>query len=193
MKRNFVSCESIESVGEGATNLTHGAGHGERVGGSSLGRLNANSRFRFRRLSATRRVASFFFKGSLVLHTLYFIDTALSTVATDSGSILGLGASHASPGISIERTAIVVVRTPYIWSYVSVLLYRWDFGLGNRTQSFGHTPRRVPSLLDLQFKVGSEPPGARKHLEKLHWCWPGFQPGPKWRRKYKIWKSLFSH
>ena len=38
-------------------------------------------------------------------------------LSTGSGSILGCGATRASPGISIERTAIVVVRTPYIWSY----------------------------------------------------------------------------
>ena len=31
MKRNFVSCETIESVDEGATNITHGAGHGRSV------------------------------------------------------------------------------------------------------------------------------------------------------------------
>ena len=44
-------------------------------------------------------------------------------LSTGSGSILGAGASSASFEISITRTAIVVVRTPYIWSYVSVLLY----------------------------------------------------------------------
>ena len=47
-----------------------------------------------------------------------------------TGSILGAGPSRASPGISLGRT--VVVRTFYI--YVSVLLYRRDFGAGNQTQ-----------------------------------------------------------
>ena len=71
-------------------------------------------------------------------------------LSTGSGSILG-------PGISIGRTAIVVVRTPYIWSYVSVLPYRWDFGLGNRTRDmlppvFWSPPQGAgPFFLDLQF------------------------------------------
>ena len=36
-----------------------------------------------------------------------------------------------------------------------------------------------PFLLNLQFSVGSEPPGARKTftLEKIHCCFPGSNPG----------------
>ena len=80
-----------------------------------------------------RRVASFFWKV-LSFYTHYIIGTALSTVVNRSGLLLGAGASGASPGISIGQTATVVVRTPYISSYVSALPYRWDFGLGNRTR-----------------------------------------------------------
>ena len=64
-----------------------------------------------------RRIASFF-KGSPLSVPPH------KPLSTGSGSILGAGASRASPGISIGRTAIVVVCTPYIWSCVSVLLYR---------------------------------------------------------------------
>ena len=53
--------------------------------------------------------------------------------STGSGLILGAGASRASPGISIERTAIVVVRAFISGATLSVLLYHWDFILGNRT------------------------------------------------------------
>ena len=55
-------------------------------------------------------------------------------LSTGSGCILGARASRAWPEIGIGRTAIVVVRMPYIWSCARVLLYRWDFGLGNRTR-----------------------------------------------------------
>ena len=54
-------------------------------------------------------------------------------LSTGSASILGAGATRASPGISIVQTAIVV-HTPFIWSYINVLLYRWDFSLENRTR-----------------------------------------------------------
>ena len=77
-------------------------------------------------------------------------------LSTGSGSIPGAGASRTLPRISIGRTAIVVVHTLYIWSYVSVLLYRWDFGLGNRTRDMlpvfwsSHQGAGL-FLLDLQF------------------------------------------
>ena len=45
----------------------------------------------------------------------------LCVVSNGSGSILRAGADRASPDISIGQTAIVVVRTSYIWSYISVL------------------------------------------------------------------------
>ena len=75
---------------------------------------------------------------------------------TGSRLIVGAGAIRASPGISIGRTAIVVVRTPYISSYVSVLLHRWDFSLGNGTRGmlpvFWSLHRGAGLLLlDLQF------------------------------------------
>ena len=103
-------------------------------------------------------------------------------LSTGSGSILGAGASRASPGISIGRTAIVVVRTPYIWSYVSVLLYRRDFGLGNRpetcSQTFGHcTEALVLSFWTYSFRWGPNHQESEKHLEKIHWCWPDSNPG----------------
>ena len=71
-----------------------------------------------------RRVASFF--GKVIS---FYIHYTLSVppyqpLSTGSGSIIGAGASRASPRISIGRTAIVMVRTPYIRTYVSVLRYR---------------------------------------------------------------------
>ena len=76
-----------------------------------------------------------FLKGYLLSHTLYSVSNSFQPLATGSGSVLGAGASRASPGISIEQTATVVARTPYIWGYVSVLLYLWDFSPdGNRTR-----------------------------------------------------------
>ena len=54
---------------------------------------------------------------------------------TGPGSIFGTEAIRASPGIRIGRTAIVVVCMSYIWSYVSFLLYRRDFGPGRRTRN----------------------------------------------------------
>ena len=97
-------------------------------------------------------------------------------LSTGSGSILGAGASRASSGISIGRTAIVVVCTPYIWSYVSVLPYRWGFGLGNRTRGM------LPSLLVTtprrwSFPFGSESPGARKTLRKNPLVLARIEPG----------------
>ena len=40
------------------------------------------------------------------------------------------------------------------------------------------TPRRWPFFLDLQFQVGSEPPGARKTLRKNPLVLAGIEPGP---------------
>ena len=91
-----------------------------------------------------------FFWKVLSFYTHYTLSVPpYQPLSTGSGSILGAGASRASPGISIGRTAIVVVRTPYIWSYVSVLPYRWGFGLGNWTRGMlpsllVTTPRRWP-------------------------------------------------
>ena len=96
-----------------------------------------------------RRVASFFVKV-LSFYTHYTLSVPpCQPLSTGSGSILGAGASRASPGISIGRTANVVVRTPYIWSYVSVVLYRRDFGLGIEPETCSPrllvtTPRRWP-------------------------------------------------
>ena len=71
-----------------------------------------------------RRVAIFFLKV-ISFYTHYTLSVPpYQPLSTGSDSILGAGASRASAGISIGRTAIVVVRTPYIWSYVSVLPYR---------------------------------------------------------------------
>ena len=101
--------------------------------------------------------------------------------------MLGTGASRALPGISIGWTAIVVVRTPYeyIWSYVSVLLYRWDFGLGNRTRDMlpvFWSPHQGagPFLLDLQFQVAPKPPGARKTLRKNPLVLTGIRTQAAW-------------
>ena len=104
---------------------------------------------------------------------------------------ISMGASHVSPGISIGRTAIVVVRTPYIWSYVSVLLYQWDFGLGNLTRDmfpiFWSPNQGAGSLLlDIQFKVGSEPPGARKTLRKNPLVLDGIRTRAAW---LAVWHS----
>ena len=75
-----------------------------------------------------------FSKGFLLLYTILLSVPPYQPLSTRSGSILGAGASLASPGISIGWTTVVVVRMPYIWSYVSVLPYWWDFGSENRTR-----------------------------------------------------------
>ena len=139
------------------------------------------------------RVESLFERFS-PFNTLYFIGNALyQPLSTSSGLILGAGANRASPGISIGRTAIVVVRTPYIWSYVSVLPYRWDFGPGNRTRDIlpvFWSPHQGagPCLLDLhQFKwvpnidlyihwiANSYPPSTEQMslVERRHRRYPG--------------------
>ena len=75
------------------------------------------------------------------------------SLSTGSGSILGAEASRTSLGISIGiRIGIVVIRSPY----VRVMLYRWDFGLGNRTRDklpVFWSPYQGADffLLDLQF------------------------------------------
>ena len=75
----------------------------------------------------SRRVASFFEKFSPFTHTLLQRYRPYQSVPVRFS-----GPELESPGISIRRTAIV--RTSYIWSYVSVLHYRLDFGLGNQTR-----------------------------------------------------------
>ena len=65
-----------------------------------------------------------------------------------TGSILGSGASRASPGIIIGRTAIVVIRTAYMWSYFSVLdlpvrLRSRESNLRHRLKSFSHHPKTL--------------------------------------------------
>ena len=74
-------------------------------------------------LLTPRRVASFFKRFSSFTHYTLSVPP-YQLLSTDSGSILGAEASRASSKINIGRTAIVVDRTPYIWSYVSVLPYR---------------------------------------------------------------------
>ena len=98
-----------------------------------------------------------FFWKVLSFYTHYHLSVPpYQQLSTGSGSILGAGASRAPPGISIGRIPIVVVRMPYIWSYVSVLPYRLDFGLGNWTRDMlpvFWSPHQGagPFLLDLQF------------------------------------------
>ena len=69
-----------------------------------------------------RGVASFFERFSPFTHTILYryhiINRCQPVPVRFSGPEL------VAPGISIGRTATVVVRTPYIWSYVSVLPYR---------------------------------------------------------------------
>ena len=104
-----------------------------------------------------RRVASFFFLKVLSFYTHCTLSVPpYQAFSTSSNSILEAGASRASPEISIGRTAIVVVRTPYIWNYIRVLLYRWDFSLGNRTRDmlpvfWSSHQGAGPFLLNLQF------------------------------------------
>ena len=122
-----------------------------------------------------------FFWKVLSFYTHYTLSVPpYQSLAADSGSILEAGANRASPGISIGRIAIVVVSTPYIWSYVTVLPYRWDFGLGNRTRDMLPsflitTPRRWPLTYSFRWVPNHQNP--EKHLEKIHWCWPGSNPG----------------
>ena len=119
----------------------------------------------------SRKSCKFFFLKVCSFYTHYTLSVPPDQpLATGSGSTLEAGASCAPSGISIGRRDIVVVCKPYIRSYVSALLYRWDFGLGNRTRDM------LPIFWE-QFSVGSEPPGVRKTLRKIHWCWPGFELG----------------
>ena len=124
-----------------------------------------------------------FFWKVLSFYTHYTVSVPpYQPLSTGSGSILGAGASRASPGISSARTAIVVVRTPYIRSYVSVLPYRWDFGLGNRTRDMPpvfchHTRALALSFWTYSFRWVPNHQEPEKHLEKIHWCWPGSNPG----------------
>ena len=130
-----------------------------------------------------RRIASFFLKV-LYFYTHYTLSVSpYQPFSTGCGSILEAGASHVSPGISIGRIAIVVVRKLYTWSYISVLLYRWDFGLGNRIRNMLPVfwlPHQGAGrfILGLQFYVGPNHQEPEKHLEKIHWCWPGLESGP---------------
>ena len=93
-------------------------------------------------------------------------------LSTGSGSFLGARASRASPGISIVRTAIVVVRTPYTWSYVSVLLYQWDFGLGNRNRDM------LPDLGGFRT--------TRSQKNSWNQCWAGIRTRVAW---LTVWDS----
>ena len=101
-----------------------------------------------------RRVANFFWKV-FSFYTHYTLPVPpYQPLSTGSGSILGVGASRASLGINIGQTAIVVVRTLYIWSYVSVRLYGWDFGLGSQTRDMipvFWSPHNGAGLLNLKF------------------------------------------
>ena len=130
-----------------------------------------------------RRVASFFERFSPFTHTIRYRYRLINRCQPVPVRFSGPELFAPQPAISIRRTAIVVVRTPYIWSYISVLLYRWDFGLGNGTRDMlpvFWSPHQGAGTFfwDLQFQVGSEPPGARKTLRKIHWSWPRFEPGP---------------
>ena len=133
-----------------------------------------------------------FFWKVFSFYTLYTLSVPPHRpLSTGSSSILGARASRASPGFSIGRTDILVVRTPYIWSLVSVLLYRWNFGLGNRTRDMLQvfwSPHQGagPFLLDLQFSMGSEPPGARKTLRKTSLVLAGIRTRAAW---LAVWHS----
>ena len=81
-----------------------------------------------------RRAASFFDKFSHFTHT-----TLLSVPPVSTGSILGTGASRASPGISVGWTAIVAVRTPYIWCLALPVRLRFrESNPRHAPKSFGH-------------------------------------------------------
>ena len=100
-------------------------------------------------LLTLRRAASFFERFSSFTHTTLLLVPPLST---GSGSILEAGASSASPGISIGRRAIVVVRTPYIWSYVSVLPYRWKWFSEKLWEWFSENCHLNRSSIETEFK-----------------------------------------
>ena len=100
-------------------------------------------------LLTLRRAASFFERFSSFTHTTLLLVPPLST---GSGSILEAGASSASPGISIGRRAIVVIRTPYIWSYVSVLPYRWKWFSEKLWEWFSENCHLNRSSIETEFK-----------------------------------------
>ena len=90
-----------------------------------------------------RKVATFFERFSPFYTHYTLLVHPYQPLSTGSGSILGAGARRSSPGISIARTAIVVVGTPYIWSYVSVLYFTGKTSVSRIEleacfQSFGH-------------------------------------------------------
>ena len=104
-------------------------------------------------LLTPRRAASYFERFPPFTHTTTLINRCQPVRVGFSGRVL----VRASLGISIGRTAILVVRTPYIWSYVSVLC------LTGETSVPGIEPETClpvfwsphqgagPFLLDLQF------------------------------------------
>ena len=129
-----------------------------------------------------RRVASFFERFCLFTHTILYRYPPYQPLSTGSGSILGAGASRPSPGISIGRTAIVVVRTPCIWSYVSSCLTDEtsvsEIEPETCSQSFGHHNEALALSFwtySLRWVPNHHEP--KKHLEKTHWCSPGSNPG----------------
>ena len=127
-----------------------------------------------------RRVGNFFERFSPFTHTIlyrYRLINRCQPVPVDSR-----GRSYSRFTWNQQRTALVVVRTPYIWSYVSILPYRWDFGLGNRTRDmlpvFGHHTKALAfSFWTYSFRWVSNHREPEKHLETIHWCWPGSNPG----------------
>ena len=127
------------------------------------------------------KVCKFFWKV-LSFYTLYTLSVPpYQPLSTGSGSILGAGASRASPAISIGQTAIVVVRTPYIWNYVSCCLTGETSvsGIEPETcfQSFGHHTKALAlSFRTYSFRWVPNHQEPEKYLEKIHWCWTGSNP-----------------
>ena len=130
-----------------------------------------------------RRVASFFQRFSPFTHTILYQYHLINSYQTVPVRFSGAGASRASPGISIERTAIVVVRAPYIWSYLSVHCFTSETyvsGIEHETcsQYFSHHAKALAlSFWTYSFRWVPNHPEPGKHLEKIHRCWPEFDPG----------------
>ena len=130
----------------------------------------------------TPRTGCTFFSKVLFFYTHYTVSVPpYQPLSTGSGSILKAGPSRASPGISIGRAAVVRVSHALYLELrqcpaLPVILRRFR----ECSQSFGHhTKAQCLSFWTYNLRwVPNHQEPEEKHLEKIHWCWPGFEPEP---------------
>ena len=125
----------------------------------------------------------FCLKGSLLLHTLYFIGTALSTVVNrfrfDSRG-LELIAPHLESALDEQlqswfaRPISGATSVSYLTGETSISGIEPE----TRSQSFGHHTKALAlSFWTYSFRWVRNHQESEKHLKKIHWCWPGSNPG----------------